>query len=231
MLALLLIAATFLSYQPAWHGEAIFDDDDHLTSPELSSAQGLVRIWTELGVVSQYYPVTHSAFWIENQLWAHDMSGYHLVNIFLHILCALLFLKILQQLALPGAWLAAAIFALHPVHAESVAWISELKNTLSTVFYLGAALAYLHFDLSRKRVHHLAAFGLFIAALLSKSVTASLPAALLVVFWWQRGRLSWSRDIRPLLVFFILGICSGLFTAWIERRRVRVCSASLKGAT
>lgn len=217
LLGLVLAIATFLAYQPAWQGAAVFDDDDHLTSPEFASAHGLGRIWTEPGAVSQYYPVTHTVFWLQNRLWGHAMPGYHLANLALHVLCAFLFLRFLQQLALPGAWLAAAIFALHPVHAESVAWISELKNTLSTTFYLGAALAWLRFDQGRRRTDYFIALLLFLAALLSKSVTASLPTALLVVFWWQRGRLSLHRDVLPLLPFLLLGISSGLFTAWVER--------------
>ena len=85
--------------------------------------------------------------------------------------------------------MAAAIFALHPVQVESVAWITEQKNTLSAVFYLGAMLAYLRFDESRRRSLYALALGLFVLGLLAKTVTATLPAALLVIFWWQRGRL------------------------------------------
>ena len=150
-LALLLVAATLLAYQPAWNGQPVYDDEDHLTPPELHSLAGLARIWTRLGVVSQYYPLAHSVFWLQYQLWGYSMPGYHLVNILLHAFCALLLLQILKQLEVPGAWLAAAIFALHPVMVESVAWISELKNTLSTAFYLGAALAYLNFDRTRDK--------------------------------------------------------------------------------
>ena len=106
----------------------------------------------------------------------------------------------------PGAYLAAAIFALHPVQVESVAWITELKNTLSAVFYLGAALLYLRFDQARGRAAwYLAALGLFVLALASKTMTATLPGALLVIFWWQRGRLSWKKDVLPLAPFFLLG--------------------------
>jgi tetratricopeptide (TPR) repeat protein len=99
---------------------------------------------------------------------------------------------------------------------EAVAWISEQKSTLSGFFYLAAALAYLHFDRSRRRSHYFLAFALFVLALLSKTVTATLPVALLTVFWWQRGRLEWSRDIRPLLPWVVIGAAAGLFTAWVE---------------
>ena len=217
-LGLLLVAATLVVYQPAWNGQPVYDDEDHLTPPELQSLTGLARIWIRLGAVSQYYPIAHSAFWFQHKLWGHWMPGYHLVNILLHAFCALLLLKILKQLEVPGAWLAAAIFALHPVEVESVAWISELKNTLSTVFYFGAAVAYLDFDRTRQRKLYVIALTLFGAGLLSKSVVASLPAALLVVFWWKRGTLSWKRDMRPLVPFFLVGIVSGLFTAWVERK-------------
>jgi len=124
---------------------------------------------------------------------------------------------IVRRLALPGAWLAGCLFALHPVCVEAVAWISEQKSTLSTVFYLSAALAYLHFDRTRRRAPYFLALALFLLALLSKTVTASLPAALLVIFWWQRGRIAWKRDALPLVPWFAVGIPAGLFTAWVER--------------
>lgn len=217
-LGLLLVAVTLVVYQPAWHGQPVYDDEEHLTPPELRSLAGLARIWIEPGVVTQYYPVAHTAFWVEHWLWGDSMLGYHLVNILLHALSALLLARILKQLEVPGAWLAAAIFALHPVHAESVAYISELKNTLSGTFYLGSALAFLTFDRTRQMKFHAVAFLLFGLGLLSKTVIATLPAALLVVFWWKRGRLHWKRDVWPLLPFFLTGIVSGLFTTWVERK-------------
>ena len=124
---------------------------------------------------------------------------------------------IVRRLALPGAWLAGLVFALHPVSVEAVAWISEQKSTLSAVFYLASALVYLGFDRTRRRSSYFWALGLFAGALLSKTVTATLPAALLVVLWWQRGRLEWRRDVRPLVPWFVLGASAGLFTAWVER--------------
>ncbi|HTB81564.1 MAG TPA: tetratricopeptide repeat protein [Opitutaceae bacterium] len=126
----------------------------------------------------------------------------------------------MRRLGIPGAFLAAMIFALHPVQVESVAWITEQKNTLSTVLYLCAALAYLRFDVERKPAFYVTALILFILGLLTKTVTATLPAALLVVFWWQRGRLSWKRDILPLAPWFAVGAIAGLFTAWVERKLI-----------
>jgi Tfp pilus assembly protein PilF len=211
-----LVAAVFLAYQPAWRGGPIWDDDMHLTRPELRSWQGLGRIWCDVRATPQYYPFVHSVFWVEHRLWRDAPLGYHLANLLLHATAALLVARILSRLAIPGAWLSAAVFALHPVQVESVAWITELKNTLSAVFYLSAALLYLRFDQTRKTGSYLAALGLFMLALASKTVTATLPGALLVIFWWQRGRLSWKREVLPLAPFFLLGAGMGLTTAWWE---------------
>jgi tetratricopeptide (TPR) repeat protein len=218
LLGLFLVAVTIMAYQPAWQAGLVWDDDHHITPPALRSLHGLARIWTQLGATQQYYPLIHSVFWVEHRLWGEAAAGYHWLNILLHACSALLLVKILRQLKIPGAWLAAALFALHPVEVESVAWISELKNTLSGVFYLGAALAYLGFDRTRSGRNYALALGLFLLGLMCKTVIASLPAALLVVFWWQRDTLSWKRDARPLMPFFITGIGAGLLTAWVERK-------------
>ncbi len=217
---LLLVIATVVAYQPAWNGKPIWDDAAHLTYPHLRTWAGLLRLWIEPGVMQQYYPVTFSAFWVESKLWGDSTLGYHLVNILLHATSALLLLKILRTLRIPAAGLAAAIFALHPVQVESVAWISELKNTLSTVCYFGSALAFLRFDRTRNKAAYAGASVLFALGLLAKTVIATLPAALLVVFWWQRGKLSWKQDVQPLLPFFAAAIAAGLFTSWMERQYV-----------
>jgi tetratricopeptide (TPR) repeat protein len=209
-----------MAYLPALNGGLIIDDGAHITKPELRSLQGLARIWYDVGATTQYYPVLHSAFWVEHKLWGDALLGYHLTNVLLHAAAALLIVFLMRHLSLPGAWLGAFVFALHPVCVESVAWISEQKNTLSAVCYLGAALAYLDFDRTRRNSRYFLALGLFVLALASKSVTASLPAALLVVFWWQRGRLDWRRDVLPLAPWLAMGAASGLFTAWVERRLI-----------
>ena len=219
LLRLLLLVVTLAAYQPSWNGKPIWDDDHHITRPDLRSMQGLVRIWTNFEITAQYYPLVHSVFWLAYHAWGDWPLGYHLLNILLHVFSALLLVRILQFLQVPGkaAWLAGAIFALHPVQVESVAWIAELKNTLSGVFFLSAALAYLKFDRERKRKYYVITLTLFVLGLLSKSVIATLPVSLLAVLWWKRGRIRWKHDVVPLLPFFIVGIASGLFTAWVER--------------
>jgi len=212
----LIVCATFLAYLPALRGSMLWDDAGHVTRLDLRSLHGLWRIWADPGATQQYYPLLHSAFWIEHLIWGDSVLFYHLFNVALHALAACLVVKIARRLALPGAWLAGLMFALHPLCVEAVAWISEQKSTLSGVFYLASALAYLKFDESRKRPAYLVALGWFLAALLTKTVTATLPGALLVLLWWRRGRVEWKRDVQPLLPWFVAGASAGLFTAWVE---------------
>jgi tetratricopeptide (TPR) repeat protein len=213
LLALGLLLATLSAYYPALHGGLLWDDDFHVTRPALRSWHGLYRIWFEAGATLQYYPVLHSAFWITHKLWGDATLWYHLLNILLHAAAALMVALILHRLSIPGAYLAAAIFALHPIQVESVAWISELKNTLSTVFYLGAVMLYLRFDETRKKTYYAGLLGTFLLALLSKTVTGTLPGALLVMVWWRRGRLSLKKNVLPVLPLFVLGAGGGMITA------------------
>jgi tetratricopeptide (TPR) repeat protein len=217
----LILALTLACYWPALHGGLVWDDDGHVTKPELRSLSGLGQIWFSIHATQQYYPLLHSAFWLEHALWGDDTLGYHLVNVLEHAGAACLLVLILRRLGAPGAELAGIVFAVHPVCVESVAWISEQKNTFSLVLYLLSALAYLRFDRDRalplSAGFYRLASALFVMALLTKTVTATLPAALLVVFWWQRGRLSWRGDVAPLLPWFCAAAASGLLTAWVER--------------
>ncbi len=216
-LAALVICLTFGAYLPSLGGEFIWNDSDYVTAPALRSLAGLGAIWFRLGATEQYYPLLHSFFWVQHRLFGDHPFGYHIVTLLLHSGAAILFALGLRRLAVPGAWLAALLFALHPVHVESVAWITEQKNTLSLLFYLAAALVYLDFDETRRPRAYLAALGLFMVSLLCKTVTVTLPAALLVLFWWKRGRLGWRRDFRPLLPWLALGAAAGLFSSWVEK--------------
>lgn len=215
-LGALLALATFLAYLPALHGGLVLDDNLHITAPALRSLHGLARIWFDIGVTQQYYPLLHTAFWIEWHLWGASVWEYHLLNVLQHITAACLLVALVRRLRLPGAWIAGFLFALHPVCVESVAWIAEQKNTLSTVFYLAATLAYLRFDADRRPGRYALALFLFACALLSKTSTATLPAALLVVVWWKRGRLAWKGDALPLVPWFALAFAAGMVTKSVE---------------
>jgi Flp pilus assembly protein TadD len=217
---LLLAAVTMLAYHPAWNGQQLWDDDQHMIRPELYPVSGLFRMWTQPGAIRQYYPVLGTVFWIENKIWGTSPAPHHLINILTHSLAAFLLLCILRRLEIPGARLASILFALHPVQVESVAWNTELKNTLSGLFCLGATLIYLKFDQKRRWLDYAVALGLFACALLSKTVVATLPAALLVVLWWKRGKLSWKMDVLPLIPFFVFSAGLGVISIWMEHNVV-----------
>lgn len=207
---------TILAYQPAWHGGILWDDEPHIGGPELRTLDGLKRIWFVPRTTQQYYPLLHTSYWLQQRFWGDSTTGYHVVNLLLHVGCVVLVLRILRRLRIPGAELATIIFALHPVNVETVAWIAERKNTLSGVFALAATLGYLRFDESRSRRSYALALGFFLLGLLSKTAIVTLPLALLVIFWWKRGAISWRRDVVPLIPFLFFSAASGLMTRWVE---------------
>ncbi len=212
-----LLLAVIVAYLPATRAGFIWDDDSYITgNATLRSVDGLRRIWFEPGATTQYYPAVHTLFWLEYRVWGVAPAGYHWINILLHGANAALLFLLLRRLGVPGALFAASIFALHPVHVESVAWITEGKNTLSGFFYLASFLAYLRHIRERRAVTYAVAFALFLLALLSKTVTASLPAAIGIALLWRDGRVE-KRVIMELLPFFLAGILAGAGTAWIEK--------------
>ena len=233
--AILIAAAVLIFYNPVLKAGflEIWDDGEYVVrNPVLESVEGLRRIWLDPGATPQYYPMVHTTFWIEHSLWDLNPKYYHATNIFLHALNALLLWLLLAMLGVRGSWMAAAIFAVHPIHVESVAWITERKNTLSAFFYLSAFLSFASFyrlDSDEKKdrgerppaSHRLYALGFvfFCLALLSKTVTATLPAALLVVLWWKRGVLS-RKDIVYTLPLFLIGGVMGLVTSFLEKTHV-----------
>ena len=220
MPALLLVGLTAGAYIPAMSGGFIWDDDDYVQDNlTLRSLEGLGQIWFQPGATRQYYPLVHTTYWLEYRLWGLDPTGYHVVNVILHALSAVLVWRLLIRLKVSGAWAAAALFALHPVHVESVAWITERKNALSGAFYLGAAWAYLRYEEAHSPRLYWAALFLFAAALLSKTVTCTLPAALLLVLWWK-GQTPMRRTAVALVPFFALGAAMSGMTVWMEKHSV-----------
>jgi Flp pilus assembly protein TadD len=220
-------AAVLLAYLPALFGGFVWDDDSHVTGAmALRTAEGLRDIWLKPGATCQYYPLTFTAFWLQYHLWALHPFGYHAVNILLHAANALLLRHLLHRMRAPGAWWAAGLFALHPVYVMSVAWITELKNVLSTAFALGSALLLLrHWEeqergTARRPVLLLgAAWTLFACALLSKTAALVLPVGVGALLWWRTGRLG-RRQAVTLALMLAAGIAAGLATLWIERTLV-----------
>jgi len=219
---LLLAALVFVAYAPALRAGYIWDDDRYVTAnAALRGFDGLVALWTTFSATPQFYPLTHTLLWIQFALWGLDPRGYHLVTVLLHAGSAILLWRILRLLEIPGAWLAAAVFALHPLQVESVAWITEQKNTLSALFYLGAARVFLSWTEGghRNRLQPVLASALFAAALLSKTVTSTLPLALGIVLWWKHGRVE-RRELLWLAPMLGAGAILATITRHLEKTQI-----------
>jgi tetratricopeptide (TPR) repeat protein len=219
LLGLLLAAAVVLAYQPAWHAGFIWDDDVYVTNNKLLTApDGLERIWFSLDSPSQYFPLVYTVLRVERGLWGLDPAGYHWVNILLHAANALLLWRLLRRLGVPASWLAAALFALHPVEVESVAWVTELKNVLSLFFCLLAARAWVEFVEERRGRWwwYGAALAGQALALAAKTTACTLPAALWLMLWLQRKPIRLARLLQ-LAPFLALGVSMGWVSVWWER--------------
>jgi tetratricopeptide (TPR) repeat protein len=218
--ALVLAAVTIFAYRPAWNGGFLWDDDVYITNNELLTApDGLRRIWFSLDSPSQYFPLVYTTFRVEHAIWSLDPTGYHWVSLLLHVANALLVWLVLVRLQVPGAWLAGAIFALHPVQVESVAWITERKNVLMGFFFLLTLLAWIAFvDGRTKRpwLFYGLALILYLLALSAKATACTLPAALFLILWLQRTPISWKR-VFQIIPFLVLGIAMGVLAMWWER--------------
>ena len=220
LLALALVIAIVLAYQPAWNGAFIWDDDTYVTyNPLLTAPDGLWRIWFSLDSPSQYFPLTYTSFFLERPFWGLNPAGYHWVNILLHAANALLVWRLLGRLRVPGAWLAAGIFALHPVQVESVAWITERKNVLMAFFFLLTLLAWLKFigeKTERPWRFYMLALFFYALALFAKTTACTLPAALLLILWLEKMPVGWRR-LAQVAPFVAMAVGMGVVTVWWER--------------
>ncbi len=211
---LILLAATVAAYAPALTAGFVWDDDVFvIENPLVRAVHGIWWIWLRpmANPETHYWPVVHSSFWLDYRLWGASPPGWHAINVALHAGCALLVWRVLAVIGARRAWFAAMLFALHPVHVESVAWVIERKDTLSALFYLAAFLAYVRHERGGGRGAYAAAVIAFLLAMGSKSIAVTLPAALLLWRWWETGRVT-GRDaarIAPLLVI-------GLGVAWAD---------------
>ena len=211
-----IVLATVAAYWPVFSAGFIWDDDAYVTNnPLLTAPDGWGRIWFSAHTQSQYFPLVFSTLRLENSIWGLNPLGYHLVNVALHIANALLIWALLRRLALPGAWLAAAMFALHPVQVETVAWVTELKNTESTLFYLLALFAWLNFFAGKGfKFYALALFTLALA-LFAKTTACTFPAVALLLAWLGGEPLPRCR-IFQVLPFLAMGLGMGLVSVWWE---------------
>ncbi len=244
-----LLALVLFCYHKSASFEYIWDDDAYVISnPTLDDLNGLSRIWTEVGSTPQYYPMTFTSFWLERQVFgkgAEAARPSHIINLILHAASTVLLFSILRKLKVPGAWFAAALFAVHPINIESVAWVAERKNTLSMFFGLSALLIYLYYtglivrekpepDTKKEdaesddantlretlptdpsRLYFLFVL-IFVMGLLSKTTISVLPIVILIIVWWKNGRII-KKDLTPLILPIILAISAGMLTSYVER--------------
>ncbi|MCE0523300.1 MAG: tetratricopeptide repeat protein [Methylacidiphilales bacterium] len=212
--ALLIVAAGLWVFAPALHGDWLMDDDLYITQNVLvNDPARLWKIWFAPGSLIEYYPIEASVQAIQWRLWRLDTLGYHVTNILLHVLGALLVWRLLSKFGLRLAWLGGFLFAVHPAVVESVAWISELKNTLSLPFFLLAMCSWIDYERRRQPRDYLLALGLFLAAMLCKISMALFPLVILLYAWWKRGRIGWS-DLKAAAPFFAVSLVLGLTTIW-----------------
>jgi tetratricopeptide (TPR) repeat protein len=215
--ALVIVCATLAAYWPVYWAGFIWDDDAYVTNNTLLTApDGWWRIWFSAHAQSQYFPLVYSTLRLEYDLWQLNPIGYHIVNVCLHIVNALLVWKLLRRFAVPGAWLAAAIFALHPVQVETVAWVTELKNTESTLFYLLALFTWLDFAGGRGRQFYAATILFLLLALFAKTTACTFPAVALLLLWMGDEAIGRRRIVQT-LPFFALGLGMGLLSVWWEK--------------
>ncbi len=229
----MLAILPLLAYFPVLQNGFIWDDDRYLTSnPFLTDFEGLKHLWLDIRSRPQYYPMVFTSFWIEHQFWGLDPLGYHIDNVLLHCANSIILWRILVYLDVPAAWLVAGIFSLHPVHVESVAWITERKNVLSGLFYFLSLYTFLRFYFPRRAgfpeeglvknpsatLYGISLF-FFVCALLSKTVTCTLPAVILLLFWWKQNRLN-LKVIQLTIPFFIIGFGFAALTSWLEKVNV-----------
>ena len=229
------------SYYPAFLAGFVWDDEAFTEAAAVRELSGLWRIWSSPRAIENeghYWPLVYTTFWLEHKLWGFAPAGYHAVNVALHLANTLLLWRLAGRLAVPGAWLLAAVFAVHPLHVESVAWVIERKDLLSGLFYLAAFLAWMRFteeppdtggsaaspgDAASRETrrlperdhppgrrglswrHYFLALALYVLAMLGKSIAVTLPAALLIVQWWKRGRVT-GADLLRLAPFFAAGL-------------------------
>jgi len=229
--SLVIVLLTFAVYLPVVPGVFLMDDERLVSNdnPLVNGQLTPTNLWFQTD-----FTLTTFAWWVEHLLFGKNPAGYHVIDIALQAMSALLLWRLLARLKIPGAWLAAALFAVHPVCVNSVARIAELKNTLSLPFLLVSFIAYLRYEATTLYPAEPKANGrrssgqgtlwltislvAFVLALLAKTTAVMLPAVLLLCAVWQRKRIAW-KDVLHTLPFFALSVAFGLMSIWFQKNQ------------
>ena len=216
--ALVLGLLVAVIYFPATQAGFVWDDEIMMGLDAVRNWGGIWGIWFDpVGVYRQepvreghYWPLLYTTFWLEHKLWGFSPAGYHIVNILLHFANTVLLWRLLARLAVPGAWFAAVVFAMHPLNVESVAWVMGRKDLISSLFYLAAVLMWLRFIESPHPRRYATALLLLAAGMFCKSIVVTLPVTLLILHWWKQGRIT-RTDLLRVTPFFLVGLAIAAF--------------------
>ncbi|HXW64805.1 MAG TPA: tetratricopeptide repeat protein [Burkholderiaceae bacterium] len=211
--ALLIVAAGLWIYWPALHGGWLWDDSELVTdNSNLRDLQGLWQIW--LTPKTDYWPLTWTLLWMEWHLWGNEPLGYHLCSLALHICSGILIWRLFNRLGLRWGWLGGFLFVIHPLAVESVAWVSETKNTLSLPFFLLSIDAWLDAEAKQSSDYRRSVF-YYLAAMLAKTSTVMLPLVLLLYCWWKRGHVTW-QELKRMVPYVAIAVTLGLITVYSQ---------------
>ncbi len=205
------------------NGFTNWDDILYVTSNKLLhslSPEGLKAIFTT-PVVSNYHPVTILSLALNYQLFGLEPAGYHATSLILHLVNIVLVYVMIMKLAKGNHWVSlftAAVFAIHPMHVESVAWVSERKDLLYTLFFLLGMIGYLDY-LDKGGLKRLIWIGvLFLLSLLSKPAAVVFPVVLLLVDYYRQRKID-MRAILEKVPYFLLSIAFGIIAIQIQSQK------------
>ncbi len=215
--AAILLLAGFFVFAPALHGAWLWDDGFTIKGNALmADAGGWWKFWFA-PPGPDYFPLTSTVEWVLWRVFGDHTLPYHLASLALHLFSAFLLWRLFARLGLRLAWLGALVFVVHPVVVESVAWISELKNTVSLPLLLLSMLCWLRYDERSRPIDLSASLLLFLAAMLAKTSVVMLPFVLLLYTWWKHGHLP-RKLLIPLAQFFAIALVLGVLTVCFQQQ-------------
>ncbi len=223
LIALVLALVTIAAYARVWKANFVnFDDNSYvIDNPHIRGELTSETIsWIFLsGYPDNWFPLTRLSHLIDYRLFGRHPLGHHLENVFWHIVAGLLlfaFLRRATHIRWPSAFVA-AVFLIHPLHVESVAWISERKDVLCAVFWFATLLAWTRYAEQPSRRRYLLALFFFAMGIMSKPMIVTLPAIMILVDWWPLNRkLTWRQQLLEKAPFAMLAVFDAVATYLVQ---------------